>query len=313
MVTNRSGSGGVGLERSCEHSVTSRDWIRQWEVGHGVELFEAWLPRLSYRPHRHDTYAISLTEAGVLEFGYRGATHLSLPGNVVVLHPDELHDGHPGSPVGFAYRQLYVEPAVIFAAIRSLYGQARSLPFVRSPVVANETLASAIRAAFLGINGDEHLAIDDLIVRVAEGLLAADPPSGRSGTPKSVDVLAIDSAREFLDAETTRVISSAELEEVTGIDRYNFARQFRTALGTSPYRYSRLRRLARARASLVRGQALAETAAETGFADQAHLTRLFTAAYGMTPGQYRTLALTRPKVAASFPTTGRWPARRRFG
>src|SRR5215212_5059855 len=132
--------------------------MRQTEAVGGVELFAARLQRLSYRRHRHDTYAISLTESGVQAFSYRGATHVSTPGQVVVLHPDESHDGHAGTDAGFGYRQLYIEPAMIFEATRALGDGAGFLPFVRQPVTTNTVLAAAIHSAFR--HDREALAID---------------------------------------------------------------------------------------------------------------------------------------------------------
>jgi len=87
----------------------------------------------------------------------------------------------------------------------------------------------------------------------------------------------------------TRVIHSSELEDVSGLTRYDRARQFRLAFGTSPYRYSLLRRLDRARARLRRSRSLADVVLAAGFADQAHLSRMFKRAYGITPARYRGL------------------------
>src|SRR4051812_43071390 len=170
MTAHPSWSGGAGLERSCEDSAS--DWMRQTEAIGGVELFSARLQRLAYRRHRHDTYAISLTELGVQAFTYRSATHFSRPGQVVVLHPDEPHDGHAGTEDGFGYRQLYIEPAMIFEATRALGDGWGFLPFVRQPVTTNTVLAAAIRSAFR--HDREALASDDVLVRVAAGLLGAD-------------------------------------------------------------------------------------------------------------------------------------------
>jgi AraC-like DNA-binding protein len=85
------------------------------------------------------------------------------------------------------------------------------------------------------------------------------------------------------------VIRSSELEEVTGLTRYDLARQFRSAFDTSPYRYSLMRRLDRARAELRRNESLADVALAAGFADQAHLSRMFKHGFGVTPGRYREL------------------------
>lgn len=285
MTTHPSGSGGAGLERSCADS--SSDWMRPTEAVGGVELFEARLQGLAYRRHRHDTYAISLTESGVQAFTYRGATHVSKPGQVVVLHPDEPHDGQAGTEDGFGYRQLYIEPAMIFEATSALGDGGGFLPFVRQPVTTNVVLAAAIHSAFG--QDREPLAIDDVLMRVAAGMLGADRSQRRAPLPRRIDITAVDRARQFLDAETTRVVSSAELEAITGLTRYELARQFRAVVGTSPYRYSLMRRLAAARAQIARRRPLVDVALETGFADQAHFTRRFTDAFGITPGQYSAL------------------------
>ena len=60
-------------------------------------------------------------------------------------------------------------------------------------------------------------------------------------------------------------------------------------LGTSPYRYS-LDAPARLRAERMRAATpLADVALAAGFADQAHFTRMFRSAYGVTPGRYARL------------------------
>jgi AraC-like DNA-binding protein len=289
MVSKLRGAGGAGLERSC--GAQRPDWLRSRELSDGVQLLQAWFAGHGFDKHRHDTYAIGLTDVGVQAFDYRGVAEVSTPGKVIVLHPDETHDGRAGTPEGFGYRIVYVAPARIQEAARAIRGRPCALPFVRKPVTANGTLAGAIEAAFR--RGPEPLAIDSLILRLAEALLDADRSSGGGATPIRLDSSAVARARQFLDAETTRVVRSSELEAATGLTRYDLARQFRAAFGTSPYRYSLMRRLDCARARLRRNRSLADVALAAGFADQAHLSRMFKSAFGVTPARYRTLEANR--------------------
>ena len=106
---------------------------------------------------------------------------------------------------------------------------------------------------------------------------------------RSVAHGAVTRCREFLHDNSDRSVTSDELEQVTGLDRYSLARHFRAMLGTSPHRYLVMRRLGRARQLLALGTGLAEVAAACGFADQSHLTRQFHRAYGVTPGRWRRL------------------------
>src|SRR5215470_14790489 len=191
MIPKPNRAGGTGLER-----LRRRDWIRSTAADGRVEFFEARLHGHPYQRHRHEVYAICLTTAGILAFDYRGSSEVSGPGEIVVLYPDEIHDGYAGSAGVFGYRQVYVDPTAIFEAIRSLSGQVRPLPFVRGAVVKNRRLADSIRSAFEST--PEPLALDSLVVRLAEGLMEADPACGPVVRSPRIDVDAVVRAREYL-------------------------------------------------------------------------------------------------------------------
>jgi AraC-like DNA-binding protein len=286
MRSEQTRSSGEGLERSCRR--TGSDWIASAGPVGGVELLRAWFGGVAYAKHRHDTYAIGVTDCGIQVFDYRGAARASAPGQAVVLYPDEVHDGRAGTPDGFGYRIVYVEPVQLSSALEVLCGRSYPLPFLRQPVTVNARLSRAVGEAFAFPL--ESLAVDSLVLALAEELLAGEP-GGRPAASPHVDRTAIDRARQFLEAKRTRVVRSAELEAVTGLTRYDLARQFKATLGTSPHRYLLMRRLELARRQLRLAHSLADVACEAGFADQAHFTRRFKSAFGLTPGRYCRLTM----------------------
>jgi AraC-like DNA-binding protein len=272
------------LERSCGPS--PGDWLRRAPAQPGLERIEAFFRGHAYDPHRHDTYAIGTTLSGVQCFDYRGATAASRAGQVIVLHPDERHDGRAGTEQGFRYRMLYVEPRLIRDALR---GRTRSLPFVHRAVSAYPAVLAALRPALESLDRRlEPLELDQVLLGIAEALLALDPTSAGSATGASCAV-AVERTRQFLDAHFGRVVASEELEAVTGLDRYALSRHFRARLGTSPYRYLTMRRLDQARSLMREGRPLAEAALMSGFADQSHMTRQFKRAFGLPPGRWQAL------------------------
>ena len=248
--------------------------IRPQGSAPGVERFEAVLAGQGFAPHRHDCYAVGLTLSGVQRFRYRGATWNGLPGQVHVLHPDELHDGEPGTAAGFAYRMVYLDPALVGEALGG-----GALPFVVTPLLDGADLSPWDFAAPL-----DALAAQDLVLALA-GLLAA--AAGRPGPGRRLEQAALARVRERLAAEPQRLPAMAELEACAGVDRWTLARQFRLAYGVSPSGYRVQRQVARAQALMRAGLALAAVAAEAGFADQSHFTRQFRRTVGLTPAQWR--------------------------
>lgn len=86
----------------------------------GLQRLRAGFSGHAYDRHRHETYAVGVTEAGLQCFHYRGAAWASTTGRVIVLYPDEVHDGHAGAPTGFVYSMLYLDPSLITAALGGL-------------------------------------------------------------------------------------------------------------------------------------------------------------------------------------------------
>jgi AraC-like DNA-binding protein len=210
----------------------------------------------------------------------------STPGDLIVLHPDELHNGRAGIESGFRYRMAYVEPGLIMAA---LAGRASAIPFIGNAVCRDGSLMRAL----VGLLGDvehglEPLERDAAVGALAEALLKLDPSCGLDGT-ETPAMRACERARDFLSESRDEAIDSGKLEAITGLDRYALARQFRRRYGTSPHHYLVMRRLERARLLIRQGEALAEAAAASGFADQSHMTRHFRKAYGQSPGRWRAM------------------------
>ncbi len=80
----------------------------------------------------------------------------------------------------------------------------------------------------------------------------------------------------------------AELAGACNLSVSYFSRAFKQSTGTTPHRWLMAYRIELARELLNDGElAIAQIAERCGFADQAHLTRVFTAAIGTTPGLWR--------------------------
>jgi AraC-like DNA-binding protein len=262
---------------------TPLEWVRHAEPIDGMKRIEARFHGKAYAMHRHDTYAIGSTLAGVQSFNYRHSRRDSLPGHTMVLHPDEVHDGQAGTDEGFQYRMVYVEPALIQAVL-----QGRALPFIEGGVTTDPRLAMATHHLLRHIDTvPEPLEHSHAVAELAHALQAV------AGAPARLlqgDFLAAQRAYDYLHAHQARVIALDELEAATGRDRWSLSSDFRIFFGTSPYRFQTMRRLDVVRRMLMGGASLADAAATAGFADQSHMTRHFTKTFGLTPGRWLRMA-----------------------
>jgi AraC-like DNA-binding protein len=233
----------------------------------------------AFSPHRHDTYTVALTMAGVQAFNYRGAMRHSLPGQVLILHPEEVHDGHCHDEAGFSYRAAYVPPAHVQAVLGGA-----ALPFVVNGVSSDPAL---VRAAFTMLvdcaDSTDPAAYEDALFDLANAMNNA---VGRAAAGRTANRTAVMQAREFLETVFVSGARLDQLEQVTGCDRWQLSRDFRALLGTSPYRYLQHRRVDLAKRLLRAGATLADAAHGAGFADQSHFGRTFRKAVGLTPRQW---------------------------
>lgn len=258
----------------------------------GMERIEARFHGNAFDLHRHDTYAIGVTLHGVQSFRYRGATNHSLPGQIIVLHPDELHDGGAGTEDGLRYRILYLEPSLILDCLGGA-----ALPFVRDAVVIDHAFCATLLSALGPLDQElDELFVTDFISQLTQSLArhAGQPAKPILKTAWRAASL----ARDYLEENAEQSVRSEELEAITGLDRYALSRHFRAAFATSPHRFLVMRRLQRARRMIEANEPLAQIAIAAGFSDQSHFNRHFKKAFGVTPGRWSALIHGPAKAAA---------------
>ena len=263
--------------------------VRLWRVGSlpGADILQATYLTQSFSLHSHETFAFGVVERGGLTFRFRGTTETAYAGSVTLAMPGEAHTGHGAERSGWRYRMFYVDPAALLDVARSVAPRRVGTPPLVRGVVDDPVLARAIgelhrrteTADATGLELQERLlAVLARFVRVHARWDAS--PSEKPCTGPALR------ARTFLDEHPAENISLAELAAVAGCDPFRLIRAFRASFDIPPHAWQLQARVRRAQDLLRSGMTAAYTAAEVGFADQSHLTKVFRRIVGMSPGAY---------------------------
>ena len=95
-------------------------------------------------------------------------------------------------------------------------------------------------------------------------------------------------AREILHANIKHGVTLKEVARECGLSVGYFSHAFRRTLGVSPYKWLIEQRVVLSKEKLSDdGLSLSDVAAECGFSDQSHLTRVFRHTVGVSPGAWR--------------------------
>jgi AraC-like DNA-binding protein len=238
--------------------------------------------------HWHEEFQLCLIEDGEGDLTYRGARHLTPPASLFIVHPGESHANSSFTRAGCSYRTIFVATGVLRRADAELFGRDRGVPFFPSTMIFDPEVLTRFRR--LHVAFEEHGSVlerESLLLNFSTHLLARygeqraplDAP-----TPKRTSV---ERAREYLAENYSENVTLERLARLASLSPFHFSRLFREQFGMPPHAFQNQVRVARAKSLLAMGYAVSRVAAQTGFADQSHLTRQFKRLTGVTPGQYR--------------------------
>jgi AraC-like DNA-binding protein len=252
------------------------------------ELLQARYVQHRFRLHTHDSFVLAVVEDGAEGLRVGGTRLVARPGDLVLLSPGEVHDGWPQDRRGFSYRAVYPSRDLVTRAV-GLPPAAPGVPCFSDNVITDPQIADGLRRAhgWLAAGGDAldgQAALASVLELLFDRYGASDPDQGRV----VAGLAAV--ARQLLDARLLEPVPLADLARACDETPLRVLRAFRAAYGLPPHRYQLQRRVQLAQGRLQAGVELAALAADLGFADQSHFTRVFKSVVGVTPGAYQRAA-----------------------
>ncbi|NEQ55549.1 MAG: AraC family transcriptional regulator, partial [Leptolyngbya sp. SIO3F4] len=257
---------------SCPNA--PKECVKFWRdpMLRGLEMLRATYVTYAFSRHAHEGFGIAMVESGVMEFEYRGASHIAPAGSVVITQPGEMHTGHAALETGWTYRTLL--PAVDWfqkAAIE-LTEQVGAIPYFSSPVIhdnyLNQQLTKlhrTLESSPSSLEKESHFLWG--LTQLIRGYATNSPHVRSVGQEHG----AVQQVQEYLHCHYTCNISLDELANLVNLSPFRLLRVFRKQIGLPPHAYLNHVRVHQAKRLLASGHSITDAALSTGFADQSHL------------------------------------------
>lgn len=273
-VTNFSAPMTVPTDHRCH--VTASPWP-------GVHFTHIESTR-HFARHWHDTYGFGLLEQGAQTSASGRGQVDAQAGDLITTNPGEVHDGRPLGGPSRRWRMVYLEPAAMQSLLAAPGSPATPQLELTRPVIQDPRLGQALRQLFKHLDtGTDALACEESLVNAGALLVGrhstAAAPREACGQVRQV--------RDRLADDLLTPPTLAELAALAGLSKFQLLRRFAQAYGVPPHAWLLLQRAERARSLIRHGHSLAQAAADSGFADQSHMTRGFARQFGFTPGAWQ--------------------------
>jgi AraC-like DNA-binding protein len=246
-----------------------------------INLISGYYKEFAFQKHYHLDYHFGLIVNGQQQFHLKGQSYTSGPGDLVLMPPDELHDGQARFDEGYEVKVLAVSPHWLSQLKPSNHqGQ---LGF-HSPIVQEPMLFRALLNTHLALSDENisalahdclpHESFEQLLNRHAKPTCAYVQPIG---TKQLTQV------RDYVMSHLDQPIRLEQLAKLCDLSERQFQRLFKQATGMSPHAWLTRLRLEKSMALVKAGQPSAQVALQTGFYDQAHFSKAFRSVYGISP------------------------------
>lgn len=248
-----------------------------------INLIDAHYQSFAFKRHYHLDYHLGLITDGQQQYYFNGARHQAGAGQLVIMPPDEIHDGQPQQQ-GYKVKVFSIAPDWLDHQADELSGS-RQVHFPQHNVTDSQLFCQLSQLHTQLANPHfPQLAKDCMPIEYFSRLL------GRYSQIRPQHVVPLGSKdlhqlRDYLMANLDQKISLDSLAKQCDLSPSQLLRQFKKATGMTPYAWLARLRLEHAMALLKAGYSSTDVAYYVGFYDQAHFTRTFKQTFGVAPSE----------------------------
>lgn len=194
-------------------------------------------------------------------------------------------------PVDFAH--IYFDPIVVNHVVADAFDRNPGSVVLQEGLGDSDQLLGTLAVSLLAEleTGVLHRAyLDDLThLLLCRALkLHSNADDSRVEARHALAPFRLRRAIDFIETNLAAPIGVAEIASASGVSAYHFSRAFRLSTGRAPYAYLTERRIACAKAMLIKhDETLTTIATHCGFSSLSQFSRMFRQETGVTPSSFR--------------------------
>ncbi|EPN4956496.1 MULTISPECIES: AraC family transcriptional regulator [Vibrio] len=249
-----------------------------------LSLIEAKYQKFAFQRHYHLDFHLGLITHGTQKFQYQGCSHQVGHGQIVIMPPDELHDGHSKLESGYEVNVFAIEPRLL-SDLADLSQNGQIIRF-NELIISDPQIFSQLSNlhALLRRDNLSQLTKDCLPF---EGFNQLFDRYGSLARQKVVPLgkQSLHTLKDYLMANLDQTVRLDALSELCQLSPTQFQRHFKAQTGMTPYAWFARLRLEQGMKLLQAGWCGTDVAYQVGFYDQAHFSKAFKQTYGVSPSQ----------------------------
>jgi AraC-like DNA-binding protein len=228
--------------------------------------------------HFHETFCISLIEQGVEVMDTNDSILYSEKGSISITNPYEVHSNpllNKDIPISFT--TLYVSQDLVNYCLKE-----KNVKFQNS-----QLFQPSLISLFYEVKKSLDSNNPNLTQKNLSNLFNLLNKSSDNKNTFTNDFSKWEEIVLFIENNLEEKLSIDGLAYFMNMEKFGFARQFRSKFGMSPINYVLMKRVFAAKKQITSHSELTALAYQFGFADQAHFSKTFKRFIGIAPNEYK--------------------------
>ncbi|MGB3467582.1 MAG: AraC family transcriptional regulator [Cyclobacteriaceae bacterium] len=234
----------------------------------------------SFPKHFHETFCISLIHKGIEQIDFENQSLFTEAGNISITNPYEIHS----NPLIDSDSYLKFDTIYIPSDVMKHVLNGKNIKFIDRQITSNKAngLFLELKKA---LDTKNRKLIEYCLSRFVNTLEIYSQEHENEYSGLNFD--SYHQISSYIENHIYDKISLKELSKIANINKFGFAKKFKTLTGMTPMNYVLMRKIFSSK-ELIRSNAdLTEIAYQYNFTDIAHFSKTFKRFIGVSPKKYK--------------------------